>query len=284
MRSGALLLAAALLSPLAAGADVAWTSSSRWSALRTPKPGAGRAIGAYSAGCIQGALALPAEGPGFEVMHLGRHRYFGHPALIGFVRRLAVNARAVDLPVLLIGDLAQPRGGPTPTDHSSHQSGLDVDIAYTRPVQMLRQPLSASEREGLQPPPVVDLATGKMTAAWSPMVAELVEAAASDPAVDRIFVNPAIKRELCTQNPRARGLAKLRPWWAHDDHFHVRLKCPAGSAECRAQPPIPPGDGCDEALQWWFSAEARAAAEERRQARHRLAAVPLPPRCREVLR
>jgi len=280
------LLAALLAAPVAvAAADHSWRRSDRWSAQRSPKPGAPRAIGAYAAGCIQGAVALPAEGPGFEVMHLGRHRYFGHPALVGFVRRLALTASQHELPVLLVGDLAQARGGPTPTDHGSHQSGLDVDIAYTRPIQALRQPLPAAEREGLQPPPVVDLATQKLTAAWTPMVAELVELAASDPAVDRVFVNPVVKHELCaTTKASPRWLAKLRPWWGHHDHFHVRLKCPAGSAECRRQPPVPDGDGCDLSLAWWLTDDARAVATKRLHATHRLAAAPLPARCRDVLR
>jgi penicillin-insensitive murein DD-endopeptidase len=282
----AILIVLLLALPLAAGgADRTWTRSTRWSTVRTAKDGPARAIGAYNAGCVQGAVALPPDGPGFEVMHLGRHRYFGHPALIGFVRRLALAASEEHLPVLLVGDLGQPRGGPTPTDHGSHQSGLDVDIAYTRPVQTLWQPLPASEREGLQPPPVVDLATQKLNAAWTPMVAELIGLAASDPAVERVFVNPAIKHALCAhQEPGARWLAKLRPWWGHHDHFHVRLKCPAGSGECRPQPPVTDGDGCDLSLAWWFTNDARATAATRRGASHGLAGAPLPAHCRDVLR
>ena len=58
----------------------------------------------------------------------------------------------------------------------------------------------------------------------------MLEVAASDPVVDRIFVNPVIKRELCTHEPPGSlWLRKLRPWWGHHDHFHVRLRCPPGS-------------------------------------------------------
>jgi penicillin-insensitive murein DD-endopeptidase len=278
------LLAVALLLPLATGgADLTWTRAARWSAQTGPKGGPAQAIGGCNAGCLQGAVALPQAGPGFEVMHLGRHRYFGHPLLVDFVRRLALRAAAEHLPSLLVGDLAQPRGGPMPSDHGSHQSGLDVDIAYTRPVQVLWQPLSEEEREALQPPPVVDLATQTLTAAWAPPVAELIRFAASEPAVDRIFVNPVIKRELCSHEEGGMSwLAKIRPWWGHHDHFHVRLRCPAGSTDCRGQPPLPPGDGCDRTLAWWFSEDARAALKSRRLAVPRAAT--LPGRCREVLR
>jgi penicillin-insensitive murein endopeptidase len=281
-----LLASALLLVPLAAGAaDLRWTYASRWSAIRAPKRGPARSIGAYNAGCVQGAVALAQAGPGFEVMHLGRHRYFGHPALVEFVRRVAARAAAVQLPTLLIGDLAQPRGGPTPTDHGSHQSGLDADIAYTRPIQMLQKPLPAEDREGLQPPAVVDLASGKLTAAWTPQVADLLEIAAADPAVDRIFVNARVKHELCARiKPRPAWLGKLRPWWKHHDHFHVRLKCPPGSFDCRPQPSVPAGDGCDETLDWWLGREPRVALAQRKAAAPRLARASLPKQCRQLLR
>jgi penicillin-insensitive murein endopeptidase len=252
------LLAAALSLPLAAAAaDRGSNASARWSQQRTPKDGPPQSIGAYNAGCLRGAVALPPEGPGFEVMHLHRHRYFGHPSLVDFVLRLAEKAQARRLPVLLIGDLGQARGGPTPSDHGSHQSGLDVDVAYTRPAPMLSSPIAAADREQLQPPAVVDRNTHRVTTAWSQQVADLVALAAEDPRVERIFVNASVKRELCAlQPPGTPWLAKLRPWWGHDGHFHVRLRCPGGSPECRMQPPVSKDDGCDATLEWWFQPEA----------------------------
>ena len=52
-------------------------------------------------------------------------------------------------------------------------------------------------------------------------------------------------------------MAKIRPWWGHNYHFHVRLLCPSGSPQCREQAPPPPGDGCGKQLDWWFTEEAR---------------------------
>src|SRR6266542_3366452 len=40
-------------------------SAATWARLRQPAPGPARAIGGYSAGCIQGAVALPLVGAGF---------------------------------------------------------------------------------------------------------------------------------------------------------------------------------------------------------------------------
>ena len=53
-------------------------------------------------------------------------------------------------------------------------------------------------------------------------------------------------------------LHKLLPLWGHDDHFHVRLKCPAGASSCETQTPTVSelsngGDGCDETLTWWVT-------------------------------
>ena len=78
-----------------------------------------------------------------------------------------------------------------------------------------------------------------------------------EPAVARIFVNPAIKQALCREAGSDRAwLAKIRPWWGHNYHFHIRLSCPSGDPECRSQTPPPPGDGCGRELDWWFTDEA----------------------------
>ena len=86
----------------------------------------------------------------------------------------------------------------------------------------------------------------------------MVRLAASDPAVARIFVNAAIKKALCQGEPPGERdwLRKVRAWWGHDSHFHVRLNCPEGAPGCVAQAPPPPGDGCGGELAWWFTAEA----------------------------
>src|SRR5262249_51802528 len=79
-------------------------------------------------------------------------------------------------------------------------------------------------------------------------------------------------------SPGASWLRKLRPWWGHDDHFHVRLRCPTGDAECQVQEPIPPGDGCGADLAWWFTEEARKP-QPRTSVK-----TPLPVACDAILR
>jgi penicillin-insensitive murein endopeptidase len=237
--------------------------AARWNALRGPRRGPPRSIGTYAAGCVDGAVALPPSGPGYEVLHLERRRSYGHPVLVDFVRRLAVEAKKRRLGLLLVGDLGQPRGGPTPSGHRSHQTGLDVDLGYAVPKSLGKHKLTARERQTLYPPPVVDLATHTFTEAWQPRVIELLQLAASDPAVERIFVNPMVKREVCGKvKPGTEWLRKLRPWWAHHDHFHARMACPQDSTACEAQPPIT-DDGCGESLRWWFTEDAKNASARR---------------------
>ena len=239
-----------------------------FSKFRAPAQAAAQAVGGYSNGCLLGGERLPVSGPGFEVLHLDRHRRFGHPGLVAYIRRLARAARRQGLAPLLIGDLSQPRGGPTPTGHRSHQSGLDVDIGFTAPAWMKQRKLTAVERETLFPPAVVDLRTGSFTSAYDGRVDRLIALAAQDPEVNRIFVNPAIKRQLCLApaGKRPPWLRLVRPWWGHHDHLHVRLSCPPASPECTAQDPLPPGDGCGE-LTWWLSGQAGKARTARRGSR-----------------
>ena len=78
---------------------------------------------------------------------------------------------------------------------------------------------------------------------WTPAHAALIKTAAEDPLVQRIFVNPAIKRALCRDPGHDRAwMSKVRAYWGHDYHFHVRLRCPADSPDCKPQDPVQAGD------------------------------------------
>src|SRR5258708_23548157 len=60
---------------------------------------------------------------------------------------------------------------------------------------------------------------------WTPGHTAVIKAAARDPHVERIFVNAAIKKALCRDtDPDRSWMNKVRPYWGHDYHFHVRLK------------------------------------------------------------
>lgn len=221
----------------------------------TPSAGPGHAIGAYERGCLGGAVPLPADGPNWQVMRPSRNRAWGHPTLIAFLERLASRLpAAAGWPGLLVGDIAQPRGGPMLTGHGSHQIGLDADIWLT---PMPSRRLTPAERDEISATDVVASDGMEIDAAWMPQHRRLLETVAREPAVARIFVNPAIKRALCREAaPDRSWMAKIRPWWGHNYHFHVRLSCPSGDPECRNQAAPPSGDGCGSELDWWFTEEA----------------------------
>jgi penicillin-insensitive murein DD-endopeptidase len=250
----------------------------------TPLPGPARAIGSYADGCMAGAEALPITGPTWQVMRLSRNRNWGNPELLAFIERLGANAKKAGWNGLLIGDMAQPRGGPMITGHASHQIGLDADIWFT---PMPDHVLSREEREmdgavNMVAPDGLDV-DHKV---WTPTRTALVKAAAQDPEVTRIFVNAAIKKEMCSEAGSDRDwLAKVRPWWGHAEHFHVRLACPADSTDCKPQPPVPPGDGCGHALDYWFKESTLHPAPPKVPPKpsHPLTLKGLPAACRAVV-
>ena len=245
-------------------------AASPWGNVRDPAPGAPEVIGSYAGGCVAGAATLPLNGEGFQVMRPSRNRHYGHPALVAFIERLGQQVAQRDWGRLLIGDLAQPRGGPMDYGHRSHQSGLDVDI-WLRLLPPSTAKLSRQQTEEEPMLSVIKASAGALHAGrWSPRLAELIKLAARTPEVERIFVNPVIKQALCRSTGGDRGwLRKVRPWWGHDAHFHVRLACPPGNPRCYAQAPIEGGDGCDASLAQWV--------KEIRQAAARPAGKPVPP-------
>ena len=249
-----------------------------------PLPGPARSIGFYADGCLAGAVALPITGPAWQVMRLSRNRNWGNPTLVAFLERLGNNAKKAGWNGLLVGDMSQPRGGPMISGHSSHQVGLDADIWLT---PMPDHVLSREERE-------LDSAVDVVAKdhldvdpkVWTHEHTEVVRTAAEDPAVTRIFVNAAIKKAMCREAGSDRGwLAKVRPWWGHAEHFHVRISCPADSPQCKPQPAPEPGDGCGHALDFWFKESTLHPVPPKVPPKPKppLTLASLPPACRQVV-
>jgi penicillin-insensitive murein DD-endopeptidase len=245
-----------------------------------------RAIGFYARGCLAGAVALPINGKTWQVMRLSRNRNWGHPSLVAFLERLAEKGPAVGWRGLLMGDMSQARGGPMLTGHTSHQVGLDADIWLT---PMPNRNLSREEREEMSATLVV--AADKLDVdkgLWTPAHVGIIRSAAEDPVVERIFVNAAIKKALCRDAGAAdrAWLRKIRPWWGHDYHFHVRIKCPSDSPECKPQENNLESEGCATAdLAYWFSDGVLhpKPPPEPPKPRPQLTMADLPGECRKVL-
>jgi len=276
-RTAALLLVAILLAPALGLA--ASSPTDEWGRVLTPTPGPARIIGSPANGCIAGAARLPPDGAGYQAIRLSRHRNYGHPETVAFVERLGKAATAAGLAPFYVGDMAQPRGGPMTSGHAAHENGVDVDIWFNLDPKPALPPEAREEVE--LPSMVLADHSDIDRERFGERQVRLLRLAASDAHVDRIFVHPTIKRALCqgfghAQDGDTGWLHRIRPWYGHDEHFHVRLSCPASSPDCVGQAPVPPGGGCDASLDWWFQPhEAPTAPPPPRP--------PLPKACTAVL-
>ncbi|MCB0365618.1 MAG: penicillin-insensitive murein endopeptidase [Bdellovibrionaceae bacterium] len=175
-------------------------------------------------------------GPGFEKLNPRRDHHYGSGLLVRLLEKSALVFREEydQKSLIQIDDMSKRRGGRLGS-HSSHQSGLDADIAY----------LDAQPR-------------------WRSVVTDGVLAEDFDLErnlrffkllvdtgyVNRIFVDQKIKEAACVWSKDSgqqrifnETLMRMRPYRGHDDHFHLRLRCSDYYPLCRDQ--VPPGDlGC----------------------------------------
>ncbi|TPE50251.1 penicillin-insensitive murein endopeptidase [Amaricoccus solimangrovi] len=270
------------LAACAGAPALAQTAKQLFAPITRPSTGPAAAIGGNSKGCLAGGDQLPENGPGWQAMRLSRNHHWGTPDLVAFVERLSVDATRIGWKGIYVGDMSQPRGGPV-AGHASHQTGLDVDIWLNPPARL---DLSRRERERVSAMNVRTRDQRGLNANWTPSHEALLRLAASDPAVDRIFITPPAKLAMCAHAPAGdrAWLRKIRPWWGHNDHFHVRLRCPKAERTCIPTVALPPGDGCAEAV-WWVTDALKPpdpnAPKPKPAPPTRMA--DLPPRCAEVL-
>lgn len=286
-------LAAALVC-IAPAAEAQQRANQLFGAHKSASAQAPAAIGSYAKGCAAGLVQLPETGPTWQAMRLSRGRNWGHPEMIAYLQDLSRAATTLGWRGLYIGDISQPRGGPMTSGHASHQIGLDADIWMLMP-QSLK--LSRNERENISSVSVRTEDQRGVTRHWTPAHHALLRTAASDPRVDRVFVAAAAKIEMCKTATRAdtAWLQKIRPIQGHNFHFHVRLKCPAGSGNCQTQTPTVKelskgGNGCDDTLMWWVTdflnppkADPKKPKEPRQRHPREYTMADLPQQCAAVL-
>lgn len=206
-------------------------------------------IGYYSEGILRNGVRLPDEGPGFMKLFLHRNRAWGTQEMIDAIMKSTaeMDKQFPQADRLQVGDISQEGGGPVNDLHDSHENGLDVDLTFYR-VNKIEQP--QSHMNGFKELMVV---RGKIsrnfdTARNWKFLKELHK----NGQVQRIFVDPVIKKEICRYARSIKEsavflevLRSLRPYPNHQEHMHVRLKCPADAKECRQQDDPPAGSGCN---------------------------------------
>ncbi|WP_333683427.1 penicillin-insensitive murein endopeptidase [Pontibaca methylaminivorans] len=246
---GRLITACLMFIALALPASAEPLAKQLFGAVRHGSPHQPASFGSYSRGCVAGAMQFAETGPTWQAMRLSRNRNWGHPETLNFLAGLsAYAAQQPGWSGLYIGDISQPRGGPMRTGHASHQIGLDADIWL---LPATRLDLTPQQRENISSISLSSPNGAFVNENWSAAHHLILRAAAMDKRVARIFIFPGAKVRLCQEATGNRDwLRKIRPWWGHQTHFHVRLNCPKGAAGCVDQDPPPPGDGCAEAQQW----------------------------------
>ena len=271
------------LAPLIKPDDPATPAKQIFGRKPEPAPMESRAIGKYSRGCLAGGVALPVNGPTWQVMRLSRNRNWAHPEMIKVLERISAKVPKIGWPGLLVGDMAQPRGGPMLGGHVSHQIGLDADVWFT---PMPDHELTRMEREESMATNIVnDKWDDVNPEIWSPVYIALLKTVADDPQVERVLVNYAIKKALCRDVTTDRTwLTKIRIVFGHNYHFHIRIKCPPGNSDCTPDPPTPNYDSCHEEVAFWtahdrFKPKVYTPGPEG----HQLRLSDLPAACREVV-
>ncbi|MGS1095079.1 penicillin-insensitive murein endopeptidase [Aquamicrobium terrae] len=284
MARGVAMLAALSTLTFAQDAVAQELAKNLFGAHQLPAATQPQSIGFYSKGCFSGGVAIATDGPTWQAMRLSRNRRWGHPAMISLIEKLSRDAVQDGWPGLLLGDISQPRGGPMLTGHASHQIGLDADIWFT---PMPDRRLTPQERENMSATSLVNEKTHRVIdRLWTPAHERLLKRAASYPEVERILVNPGIKKKLCDTVKGDRAwLRKIRPFWGHDYHFHVRIGCQPGSPDCKRQATVAAGEGCDKSLAWWFTEEPWRPNQnpDAPKARDVMTMASLPKACRAVL-
>ena len=256
-------------------------AGNQWHTVHKPTKGETKIYGGHANGCFAGGVVIPINGEGFQQVRPSRNRHYGDESLLVFIEEIGRFAKQQDK-MIILGDLSQPRGGPMNFGHSSHQTGLDVDIWFE---SIGSKGLNKQQREGLVTPSLVDAKKGEVSEYWRSYYRDLLYESAKHSKTERIFVNPVIKAHLCETEKNKDWLYKIRPWFGHDSHFHVRLACPKNQPNCIAQAPVAKTSGCDADLKNWVKDQKEIALGIKKTAPSKGAQVSkvLPIQCRAIL-
>lgn len=202
-------------------------------------PISGQSLGAPWAGRLHDAAELH-PGAGFVIRR--PWRAFGTTAMVATIEHIVTDVadRFFDTHAIAIGDLSAEHGGHI-SDHSSHQSGRDVDIGLIFTQKPAAYPYSF----------VAGNADNLDLEATYVLVDEFARTHADAGGVQIIFLDFKVQGLLYRwglengedpvwlgklfQFPHGRGesVGIVRHEPNHADHLHVRFQCPPNDALCR---------------------------------------------------
>ena len=202
-------------------------------------PVAGQSLGAPWLGRLQDAVQLD-TGDGW---HLRRpYRAYGTSTTVELVQRVLADIadRYPDIHDIAVGDISAEQGGRI-SEHSSHQSGRDIDIGLIFTTKPNAYPDSF----------VVGTEDNLDLEATFVLVEEFAKTTQEAGGVQIIFLDFKLQGLLYNwalangetedylarlfQFPHGRGASAglVRHEPNHADHIHVRFRCPTGDSVCR---------------------------------------------------
>jgi hypothetical protein len=200
---------------------------------------AGQSLGAPWLGRLQDAVQLDA-GDGW---HLRRpYRAYGTSTTVELVHRVLADIadRYPDIHDIAVGDISAEHGGRI-SEHSSHQSGRDIDIGLIFTAKPDAYPASF----------VIGTEDNLDLEATFVLVEEFAKTTQETGGVQIIFLDFKLQGLLYNwalangetedylarlfQFPHGRGASAgmVRHEPNHADHIHVRFRCPTGDSACR---------------------------------------------------
>ena len=182
----------------------------------------------------------------FEVVAPTRNKHFATYDMAELITRTGDQLNKLFSKMLYIANLSAQNGGELTaiingklTKHSSHQNGLDADLAYPTDLAHLKFPLVVRMKPHEYFPKnySVEKTYGLIKFLFNQ----------KDIPVDRFFIDQKIKDELCTFAIAKNDFAKenkaqstalfesIQHVAGHGDHFHVRIKCSKSDPACRGR-------------------------------------------------
>lgn len=224
-----------------------------------PEIGSGvpnQAIGQHDGGRLSTPSQLPRQGPGFIARPGRAEKSYGTDLMIGLLTAASAQVEQVvpNKSPLVVSNISKKTGGRLcngKSCHASHQTGLDVDVAFPSH-KSVRDLWSACNSRGSN---CVKGVSKDFDAQRFWLFAKQATCADKNPVI-AIFVDTAIKEHMCDwarnqgenlSDPNSCAFKALRAMKyepGHHNHFHMRLKCP-GNRDCRnATVSLGRGTGC----------------------------------------